>query len=115
MAALHDMLTITIVDDDTPIATAEIEPDLDESGDVWGPHQPLVEFRVLRYSLLPAFERIRPVLRAAGAAMDTLSRRDDDLTASARAATIDRYLAAHSWMDDDQRNYALAARRGDVL
>ena len=32
-----------------------------------------------------------------------------------RVATIDRYLAANSWMDPDQRDYALAARRGDVL
>jgi len=32
-----------------------------------------------------------------------------------RSDTIDRYLAAHSWLEPDQREYALNARRGDVL
>ena len=82
MAALHDVLTITIVDGDAPIATADVEPDLDESGEVTGRYTPLVEFRVLRYSLLPAFDRIRPVLRAGGEATLTTMRREDDLTAS---------------------------------
>src|SRR4051812_31270488 len=84
MAALHDTLAITIVDGDVPIATADVEPDLDESGDVTGQYEPLVEFRVLRYSLLPDFERVRPVLRAAGAANHEMIKRHDELTASER-------------------------------
>jgi hypothetical protein len=84
MAALHDSLTITIVDGDAPIATAEIEPDLDESGQITGQYKPWVEFRVLSYSLLPGFEPIRPVLRAATNAMDTLFRREDDLAPAER-------------------------------
>jgi hypothetical protein len=84
MAALHETITITIVDGDAPIATADVEPDLDESGEVTGQYEPLVEFRVLRYSLLPDFERVRPVLRAAGAANHEMITRDDELTASER-------------------------------
>lgn len=84
MAALHESLTITIVDGDAPIATAEIEPDLDESGQITGQYKPLVEFRVLSYSLLPAFEHIRPLVRAASDALDTLVRREDDLTPAER-------------------------------
>jgi hypothetical protein len=82
MAALHDTLSITIVDGDAPIAMADVEPDVDESGDVTGQYEPLVEFRVLRYSLLPDFERVRPVLRAAGAANHEMIMRHDELTAS---------------------------------
>ena len=88
MAALHDMLTITIVDGDAPIATADIEPDLDESGDVWGLHEPLVDFRVLSYSLLPAFERIRPVARAVGEADLAAMRRHGEPTDSETEASV---------------------------
>jgi len=44
----------------------------------------------------------------------TWHRRLGHLERPERAAVIDRYLAAHSRMDDDQREYALAARSGDV-
>ena len=99
MAALHDSLTVTIVDGDVPIATAEIEPDLDESGQITGQHKPLVEFRVLSYALLPAFDRVRPVLRAAGEAMLTWFRRDDDLSDSERE-TITRATDAAKVVED---------------
>jgi len=76
------MLTVTILDGEAAIATSEIEPDLDENGEDSGQHSPLIEFRVIRYSLLPAFEQIRPALRAAGEATLALGRRRTSLTNS---------------------------------
>lgn len=78
------MLTITILDGEAPIAVAEIAPDLDENGEDTGQHSPLVEFRVLRYQLLPGFENLRSTLRAAGEATIAIGRRRPPPTESER-------------------------------
>ena len=62
------MIALSIVDGDTPIATADVVPDIDDGGEDSRAFAPLVEFRVLRYELLPGYEPLRATLRAAGIA-----------------------------------------------
>jgi hypothetical protein len=82
------MLTITILDGDAAIATADVEPDLDENGEDTGQHSPFVDFRVIRYSLLPAFDQVRPFLRAAGEATLAIGRRRNVLSEAERGAAL---------------------------
>lgn len=79
------MLSVDIFDGEAPIATVQIEAALDATGEDSGRYAPLVEFRVRKYQLLPAYETLRPIFSRAGEA--TLSfggRRGAALTEAER-------------------------------
>jgi hypothetical protein len=96
------MLAITILDGDIPIALAKVEADLDENGEDTGQFSPLVEFRVLNYSLLPGYEPLRSTLRAGGEATRSLGRKGAFLSEGERRAAQEAMKAAQA-IDDRLR------------
>lgn len=79
----------------------------------WIPHKDEVDAAAVRTAFLGVFTNLlaheAPV--AQYAALHGLGHLDHD----GRAAVIDDYLATHTWLDPEQRDYATEARRGDVL